>query len=518
MRELFTKMTGSQKLSVALFGGAVLVLMIAFLMRATSPSGEQTLFWNVSPSQAKEITSKLKDMNVDFRYTNGAIFVDPTVSKDEIFMNLAQDNLLPEDLSFDFNELLKQNGFTLTKDERDQRFGIALETELSKMISGIDDILEAKVRISREEPSPLLKRHLKRTASVTVRVRGKRRLTKDEATGIARLVASSVKGLTAENVTITDSKGRNYKYDDDVDAQEKWTMERNEERRTAEQIEDFLSEFIPKVKATVAMQLDLKKVRKEIKDYQHKDLNNGAYGALTNNFTEKENSNSKEGSQGVVGAGTNSSAEIKEGDGGTQMESGKSKKQEAFDNSLVQEFIEHDAGDKVIKSVSVVVVNKKINDKFDANLPISEENPEFIDHDWLAENPSLAELIAGVVGIDDVSLIKVTQQNMMVSMTPAPKTGWEKFKAGVDWTLVAMVVFALMGALMLLNMIKKAQPEEEILPMPEYEEEITEENLPPLKEPQLDPEFRQIQSRIKELIEEDPVKAAGLVRHWLSGD
>ena len=61
-------------------------------------------------------------------------------------------------------------------------------------------------------------------------------------------------------------------------------------------------------------------------------------------------------------------------------------------------------------------------------------------------------------------------------------------------------------------------PEEEILEMPEYEEEEKGDDLPPLKEPELDPQIRQVQNRVKEIVDEDPVKAASLIRHWLSSE
>jgi len=517
-RELFLRMTGAQKLSIFLFGGAVFILMMAFVVRATSPGNEKVLFWSVAPSKAAEITSKLRDLRVDYRYENGAIFLGQTEDRDSIMMSLAQEDLLPEDLSFDFSELLKENGFTLTKDERDQRYGIALSNELAKMLMNLDNIVDAKVRISKEEPSPLLKKSLKRTASVQITVRGKRRLSKEEATGIARLIASSVKALTPDQVSIIDSRGKNYVYDDEVDASEKWTLARREERLLAEKIEDYLTQFIPKVKATVAVTLNLEKHRMEIKDYQHEKLNGGAFGALVNNMVEKENSTSKEGSKGVAGAGTDTSAEIKEGDGGTNMDMGKSKKQEEFANSLVQEFIEKDGGEKLIESVSVVVANKKLNGDFDPSLPRGENNQEYKEAKWEDASPSLEEQIAGVIGMANLSKINVSIQEMLLPKTPEPKAGWDKFSAGTNWTLVWMVVFAMIGAFILLSMIKKAQPEEEIIPMPEYEEEVKQSDLPPLKEPEMDANFKQVENRIKELIDDDPVKAAGLVRHWLSGD
>ena len=517
-RELFLRMSGTQKLSIFLFGGAIFILMLAVIVRGTTPDSHNVLFYKLSHSKAAEIRNKLNDMGVDSIYEDSAILIPADINRDDIKLKLAEEELLPDDLSYDFRKMLEENGINFTRDERDRRYDIALGTEVGKMLTKLDSIDSAKVQISREEPSPLLKQHDKRTASVSLSVKGKRKLSRKEAEGIARLVASSVKSLAPESVTILDSKGNSYNFNDEVDANEKFMMERQQERILEEKIELHLSQFIPKVKATVAIKLDLQKKRKEIKDFQHKDLNGGAFGAVTNETTEKENSNSREGSKGVAGAGTDTSAEIKEGDGGTNMDMSKSKKLTNFDNSLVNVFIEEDGGEKTIESVSVVVANKRINGDFNSNLPESETNKEYEDVDWSKATPSLEEQIAGIIGMGNMEKITVSIQEMLLPRTPPPAGTMEKIKTGTNWTFIAMIGFAVIGAFILLSMVKKAQPEEEIVPMPEYEEEMQESNLPPLKEPEMDASFKQVENRVKELVDEDPVKAAGLVRHWLSGD
>jgi flagellar biosynthesis/type III secretory pathway M-ring protein FliF/YscJ len=382
----------------------------------------------------------------------------------------------------------------------------------------MEDIVEAKVLLSEEEPSPLLKRHVPRTASVRVRVRGNRTLSKVEVQGIVSFVASGVKGLDHEKVSITDARGRSYNTNEDTGAADKLEMTWKAERHFADKIENLLLEFIPRVKATVSLSLDLQKHRREIKDYQHEALNNGALSVLVTNQSEKEDSTSKEGSQGVVGAGTNSEAQIKEGDGSNEMKMGKSKKMENFDNSLVQEFIEFDGLSMQVSGVSVVVVNKKMNAMFDDD-PSQKPYEEW---DWLdkakLQGASIEELVAAAIGLKTPEMVKVTQQHMDMPELPAEPTMVETYMSFFDGYLVLMILLSLIGGYMLISMIRKAQPEEELLEMPEYDEEEKKDELPPLKEPELDPGIRQVNSRVKEIIEEDPLKAASLIRHWMSSE
>jgi flagellar M-ring protein FliF len=516
-------MTGAQQLSVIAFGFSVLILLGVFISSAMTTPSPKVLFWRLGSSDAASITEKLSDLNIGWELKNGALLVDPNANLEHLRMSLAQDGLLPEDMSFDFEKMIDADGFTLTKDERTQRFDIALMTELAKNIESMSDIMEAKVLITQEEPSPLLKSHQARTASVRLKVRGHRVLAKSEVKGIVSLVANGVKGLAPEKVTLIDGRGRPYALNSDDAAGDKLEMTWKAERYYAQKIENMLLEFIPRAKATVSLSLDLRKHRQEKKDYQHLDLNKSGSSVLTNNFQEKEDSTSKEGSQGVAGAGSNSSADIREGDGGDQMKMGKSIKKENFDNSVVQEYITHDGLEMMVTGVSVIVANKRLNPLYNSEDP---ESAEYTDATWVSsgnENSgaSLEELVAaamGLTGENAAKLVKITEQQMVMPNIPKAPSSWETMMASVDFAWVFMGVLSILGVVALSRMVSKAQPEEEILEMPEYEEEEKGDDLPPLKEPELDPQIRQVQNRVKEIVDEDPVKAASLIRHWLSSE
>ncbi len=513
-------MTGVQRLSIALFAASLLLALGMFLIKATEAKQDQVLFWSVEPGKAAEITNKVNDLGISVQYRSGMITVEPGADMDQIKMNLAQEGLLPEDLSYDFEKLVEQSTWTLTKDERERNYMIALANELSAGIQkGMESIESATVMISQEEDTPLLKRHVKRKASVQITKRGRSALKKSEVEAISRLVASAVRGLLAEDVAISDSQGRSYKYNDELDASDKFQMQLELEQKEKRKIEDHLSAFIPKVVATVAVSLNLTQRSREMVDYQHPDLQKGPMAVLERNEQEKETSSSKEGSQGVVGAGTNTSAEIKEGDGGNQMNMNKSRKLENFKNSLIQEKITYDFAERVIDTVAVTVVDKRYNELFDSSIEQTDKNMEYMDHDWLdpTKNPvSLQEMVANIVGIS-ADKVKISQYPMPLHLAPQPLGMFAKTMNGINWVLVLMAALALGAALMVMRMIKKAQPEEEILEMPEFEEEENND-LPPLEEPQKDPKIKQIEDRIREIVDEDPGKAASLITSWLNKD
>lgn len=517
-------MNGSQQLSIVAFGLAILILLGVFLNSAMEPQKEQVLFWKLTNQEAASITEKLDDINEWWELRNGALVVDANADVDKLRMALSQDNLLPEDMDFNFMKMIEQTNFTHTNDERNNMKNIALMNEIAKGLTGNDDILEAEVLISDAEPSPLLRTHIPRTASVRVKVRGNRELTMEEVRGIIAWVSSAATGLSPDNVKIIDSKNRPYSLDMGAGGADKLEMKWKAEKYYAREIENFLLEFIPRARATVSLSLDLSQRRREIKDYQHDDLNKDGSSVLLNNYQEKENSDSKEGSQGVAGAGTNSSAEIKEGDGGINMNQARSEKKEQFDSSVVQEFITYDGMKMRFNSISVVVVDKKLNLNFNDVGEIGQDNQRFIEANWLEggdaqKGSSLQELIAGVVGIDNTELVKITQQSMEMPVAIHKPGAMETFWSSVvsNGYLLLMAFLSLVGAFLLVRMIKKAQPEEEIMEMPTFEEEKGD-NLPPLKEPEADPKVVQIENRVKELIDDDPLKAASLIRHWMTSE
>ena len=59
-------------------------------------------------------------------------------------MVLSQEDLLPSTIEFNFNKMIEQNNFTLTKGERDTRYDLALMTEIGKTLESGHDILEQR--------------------------------------------------------------------------------------------------------------------------------------------------------------------------------------------------------------------------------------------------------------------------------------------------------------------------------------------------------------------------------------
>jgi flagellar M-ring protein FliF len=84
----------------------------------------------------------------------------------------------------------------------------ALEGELARTISGLDDVEHARVHLTMPKESLFEREEAKTTASVVVALGAGRTLGEREIAGITHLVASSVPRLDAGNVTVIDERGR----------------------------------------------------------------------------------------------------------------------------------------------------------------------------------------------------------------------------------------------------------------------------------------------------------------------
>ncbi len=84
----------------------------------------------------------------------------------------------------------------------------AREMDLARSIEAIDSVLSARVHLAVEQPSIFLRDRNEPTASVILHLARSTRLDEKETQAILNLVASSVPGLAASNVSVIDQNGR----------------------------------------------------------------------------------------------------------------------------------------------------------------------------------------------------------------------------------------------------------------------------------------------------------------------
>jgi flagellar M-ring protein FliF len=164
------------------------------------------LYSDLPIEEAGEISTKLDEMGIDFRLTNGGRTIKiPTDKVYQTRISLASLGM-PAGGSVGYSIFDKTN-LGMTDFVQKVNFRRALEGELSRTITDIEEIKAARVHIVIPEKRLFEDDQKLTTASVVLKLAGVGSLNKRQLFGITHLVASSVEGLRAENITVIDNWG-----------------------------------------------------------------------------------------------------------------------------------------------------------------------------------------------------------------------------------------------------------------------------------------------------------------------
>ena len=166
------------------------------------------LYANMAEQDSAEIIDTLNKLGIDFKVEtkSGAVMV-PTGNVRELKLKLAAQGL-PRTQSSGYEILDKETGFGTSKNIELMRFRRALEGEIAKTISTIQNVKTARVILALPKQSVFVRKRKKPSASVIVSLYQGRALAKGQIEAIVHLVASSVPMMDSTQVTVVDQKGR----------------------------------------------------------------------------------------------------------------------------------------------------------------------------------------------------------------------------------------------------------------------------------------------------------------------
>ncbi len=187
---------------------AVAILAIAFLMLkvATAPSYTM-LSSGLDPAQTSKVTAALDEQGIGYELRNNGT----GLAVDKAQVAQARVALAGSGVSLDSSsakgfELFDQQKLGASDFQQQVTFQRALEGEIARTISGVQGVSSPKVQLVLPEDDLFADQATPATAAVMLGNTADS-LEPGAVRGIAQLVASSVKGLKTENVTITDASG-----------------------------------------------------------------------------------------------------------------------------------------------------------------------------------------------------------------------------------------------------------------------------------------------------------------------
>jgi len=225
---------------------AILVLVGTVFYWALRPN-YTLLFGSLEQESAQQITQELDNQGIEYKLENGgqAIYVhDDKV--DELRLELAPMGAPKSDMKG--YELFDSNSLGMTDYMQQLNNRRALEGELSRSVNTLEQVKSSRVHLVLPERSPFEQASVKASASVLLTLKSGERLKKQQVEGITSLIAGSVEGLDAKDITIVDHAGNrltNTKGQDGLASEGSWLKsERKTESYLAERGQSMLDRVL----------------------------------------------------------------------------------------------------------------------------------------------------------------------------------------------------------------------------------------------------------------------------------
>jgi flagellar biosynthesis/type III secretory pathway M-ring protein FliF/YscJ len=261
VRQWLGKMRPAQ---IATLGGLA-VAIVLFLVVISQQFGKPAmveLYPGATAADQQQWSTHLATMGIKSEIREGKVHV-PSASLTQARGAVSQAGLLPNDKAILYENILRQQNWTNSRQQNEQLFNNALENELARTIERFNGVKGAKVFIDAPPAAGLGQSVRRPTASVWAITQTGQSLSQGQVDAIAGLVSGSKAGLTFEQIRVVDgASGRQRKASSEDDAMPTTYLEHalRVEAVTREKIGELLS-FIPGVVVAVTAQVDVTRVQ-----------------------------------------------------------------------------------------------------------------------------------------------------------------------------------------------------------------------------------------------------------------
>ncbi|MCM2344134.1 MAG: flagellar M-ring protein FliF [Alphaproteobacteria bacterium] len=253
---------------LAIMGSVVLGLLLFFVfvsMRVSAPE-MKLLYDDLSAIDSGAIAGKLEQNEIPYKVSeDGARVSVPEDAVGRARMLLAQEGL-PNGGSMGYEIFDNQSGFGTTNFVQNINQVRALEGELARTISSLEQIRSARVHLVLPQRELFSRESRTATGSVFLSLRPGAKLSQEQILSIQSLVSSAVPDMKAETVSVVDSNGqllaRGGENGDNMMPMKAEEMRRNYESRMTQSIEDILGRIVGygRVRANVTAELNFDRI------------------------------------------------------------------------------------------------------------------------------------------------------------------------------------------------------------------------------------------------------------------
>lgn len=331
VRKYLGQLSPSQKLLI----GSLVVIALMTLFLVSQYAGKAD-YVALLPGQPVADQAKAKAVleGASFKYTdkNGQVMV-PVESRVAALAMVGQAGKLPSDSSVLFKNILEKQSWAMSKQQNEQLYAIALQNELSEVISRFSGIESAKVIIDAPDPAGLGVVARKPTAMATVFPASGKALDQSTVDAVAYLIAGAKAGLDIDRVRVIDgTSGRQRRSRNPQDDMPTTYIEhaKRVEDQTREKISELLA-GIPGAVVAVTAQVDVSRVNARVT--KHLPVNEGTL-ALTRKESGTTNVTTEASPAAEPGVRSNQTADINRGGSGGGSGSNQKTEDTEFENHV----------------------------------------------------------------------------------------------------------------------------------------------------------------------------------------
>src|ERR1051325_10080752 len=198
--EIWKQLGTSQRISVAA-ATFVLIAGLGSIAFWSSRTDYGLLYGKLGDGEAAKVVAALDDAKVPYKLgAGGSSIMVPSDKVYQMRMQLASKGI-PRGDGVGF-EIFDKPNFGISDFVQRANYLRAVQGELSRTISQVDQVESARVMIVLPENRLMVDNHKRPTASVFVRTRGQTQLPPSAVNSIRFLVANAVEGLQANQVTV----------------------------------------------------------------------------------------------------------------------------------------------------------------------------------------------------------------------------------------------------------------------------------------------------------------------------
>lgn len=513
-------------------GLAALAAVVLAMSLMGSKGDYRPVFTGLSDKDGGAVIAQLAQMNVPYRHEPGGTILVPANQVYDVRMKLASAGL-PKGSTVGF-ELMDKTSIGQTQFNERLNFQRALEGELTRTITALADVADARVHLAMPQQNGFFREQQKPSASVMLTLRGGRTLDRAQVAGIVHLVSASVPELNPKAVSVVDSTGAllsntgdNSSGLDSQQLQYKQQIEANLNKRIYELLEPVVGR--ENLRATVSADLDFSQVESTAEEYKPNQGAN-ATAAIRSQQTQESINGTPALPSGVPGAAGNQppvpatapingpAQQLQPAQGGAGSNSSRREAVTNYEIDKTVRVTRNAVGSVRRLNAAVVINHRSVTDA--KGKTSTQPLPQ-------AELDKLTELVREAVGYsqergDSIKLVSapfVIEKTETVEV-PLWREPWFTDllrTAAVPLALVVVALIAVFGFIrpaLLAARPPEPEPEAQLNAVVDEANELPIAELPALEAPGVNDKLE----RARILAKENPLAVANIMRDWINGE